>query len=173
MKRFSIYFGLILGLFVTCKSTGNQNKISSSDNSNPVTTISTNDIKYSDLLISKSVDTSKTFIIKDECVFVIQMSTKESDSLETANPDSYEVLSENANNDAARAIELFERLQIKNYWSDRRYISFGLGDKKYLIDTRLKDLAGQFCILFKNNVNPILIRIENLNEEVLTKYFKK
>ncbi len=173
MRRLIILTGLILGLFITCKSTTNQDKIVSNENSHSEIKTSGQEIKLEDLLISKSVDTSETFIIKEDCVFAIQMSTKESDSLEARDPDSYESLSENMNNDAMNASELLDRLKIKNFWSDKRFVRFEYGDKKYLIDTRLKDLAGQYCLLFKKNLKPELILIGSLNEEELKKYYKK
>jgi hypothetical protein len=129
-------------------------------------------IKLEDLLINKSVDTSKLFLIKEDCVFIIQMTTEECDLLEKSNPDEYESFSENANNDAEKALELFEKLSIKNIWSDKRYIQFDLQNMTYLIDTRRKELAGRYCIIFKKSSTPVIMPVESLDMDTLKKCFK-
>jgi hypothetical protein len=129
-------------------------------------------IEIDDLIVNKTVNKSEIHSIKGNCVFVIQLSTSESDSLEKLDAEAYESFSENANNDAERILTIFEKQNIKNIWSDKRYISSSWNKKNYLIDTRLFDIAGKYCILFNEKKEPKLIQIELIDETTLTEYYK-
>jgi hypothetical protein len=137
------------------------------------TQVKSNDsINFLELVINYKPNPSEIYNIKSNCVFIIQMTSKESDSLESANPTFYEVFSESANNNSMEALELFEKLRIKNYWSDKRYLSFVYNEQKFVLDTRLKELAGKYCLLFNENKKPELILIDSLTEGLLINYFK-
>jgi hypothetical protein len=155
MRQLLLLSVLIIGIFGNCNSSTNSNRI-----------------KLKDLLIDRITDTAETYRIKGDCVFIIQMTTKESDSLETADPDSYEIISENANNSAMRASELLDKSGIKSIWSEKRYVRFESGNKSYLLDTRKENIAGDYCLIFKEKTMPELIEIELLTEDVLSDFYK-
>ncbi len=167
-----VLIGLITLIFTNCNSSTNK-KIDKKDESSKLE-ISHYDksIDFKDLVINGNRDTSEVIRIKDNCVFIIQMTTNESDSMENANPDSYEVFSENANNAAMSTSDLLDRLKIKSFWSDKRYIDCEYNGKNYLLDTRLKNTAGDYCIMFMKDKKPKLIKIELLTEDILNDYFK-
>ncbi len=171
MRKY-ILIGLVTLIFTNCNSSTNQKTDKKEENQNLAINDNDKHIDFRDLVVNENRDTSEIFSIKDNCVFIIQMTTNESDSLENANPDSYEAFSENANNAATNALDLFERLKIKNIWSDKRFIDCEYNGKKYLLDTRLKNIAGNYCIMFMKNKKPELLEIESLTEKVLTDYFK-
>jgi hypothetical protein len=163
---------LITLIFTNCNSSSNQ-KIDKKDESSKLE-LSNSDkgIDFNDLVISGNRDTSEIIRIKDNCVFIIQLTTNESDSLENLDHDSYEVLSENSNNASMNALDLLDRLKLKSVWSDKRYIGCEFNGKSYLLNTRFKNIAGRYCIMFRKDTKPELIEIELLNEDILKNYFK-
>ena len=172
MKRQILLFGLLI-LFSNCKSGGNKINESSVDKTNIERKSDIEKIKISDLLIDYiDIDTSKVLDIKENCIVVIQMTSQESDEFEKSNPTGYEVYSENANNSAENALDLFDKLKIKNFWTEKRYIKFNSEGKNYLIDTRLKKIVGTYCVLFHDNLKPELLTLESINEETLNNYLK-
>lgn len=163
---------ILLGIFLFLMGCNSSAKHQNSPN-NTIISNDSSDFAIEDLLVNTSIDTSIVYSINDECVFVIQTTTAECDSLEKIDSDLYEQISENANNFASDLLELLEKYKINNYWSDRRYIEYTLGDKKYLIDTRKKALAMDYCLIFKKGIKPKLILTELLDEETLKEQFKK
>jgi hypothetical protein len=167
-----VILGLITLIFTSCNSSTNQKIDKKEESSKLEISNSDKSIDFKDIVINGARDTSEIIKIKDNCVFIIQMTTNESDSLENADPDSYEVFSENANNAAMNASDLLDRLNIKSIWSDKRYIDCEFNGKNYLLDTRLKNIAGDYCIMFMNDKKTKLIEIELLSEDILIDYFK-
>ena len=167
-----ILIGLVTLIFTNCNSSTNLKSDKKEENSKIETNQSDKHIDFTDLVINENRDTSEIIRIKDNVVLIIQMTTFESDSLENSDPDSYEIFSESANNAAMNASVLFDRLKIKSIWSDKRYIDFEFNGKNYLLDTRLKNIAGNYCIIFMKDRKPELIEIELLTEDILNDYFK-
>lgn len=167
-----IFIGLISLTFANCNSSSDLKVQHKPESSNPEVNNEDKSIDFKELVTNESRDTSETFVITDDCVYIIQMTSIESDSLENANPDVYEVLSENANNAAMNASELFDRLKIKSIWSDKRFINCEYNGTKYLLDTRSLYLAGEYCILFRKNRKPILMELELITEYILKGYFE-
>jgi hypothetical protein len=69
------------------------------------------------------------------------------------------------------ASELLDKLGLKVY-GQRKDMSIESGSKSYLLDTRKEDIAGYYCLMFKEKAMPELIEIELLTEEVLSKFYK-
>ncbi len=166
MKLIKLIIGLLLVL-------GNTECSYGQNSNNKHQTESKKGFNIQELLTSEQIDSSKIFTIQEDCVFVIQMSTQESDLIEKENPDYYESFSENANIDATVAQELLDKLKIKNYWSDKQYIRFTFENQEKVIDTRAKKIAGEYCIIFEKDTYPLLCRIDQLNEETFHKLKKK
>ena len=167
-----ILLGLVILTFTNCNSKANHKTDKKDESSRLV--INTNDksIDFRKLTTNDKRNTSEVIKIQNDCVLIIQMTSNESDSLENAAPDSYEVFSENTNNAAMNALDLFNRLKIKNIWSDKRFIDCVYNGKNYLLDTRLYNIAGKYCIMLMKGKKPELIEIELLTEEILNDYFK-
>jgi len=173
MKRIIIIiFGLII-LFISCKQKNSPINESIPEKSVENTINNSEDIKFTDILINKDVDSSSVLKITKSCIFFPQLTTKECDSLENEDPDAYEIFSEHLNSNATNALELLEKLKIKNYWSDKKYILFKSEKDEYLFDPRIKKLAGEYCIIFRKELKPEILRIDLLKEETLSKYFKQ
>jgi hypothetical protein len=172
MRKLLLFF-ILTSLFLSCKQTSKPINESILKDSVEIKISNSNNLKIAEILIDKHVDTSLIYKINENSVFFAQLTTNESDSLENADPDAYEIFSENANNNATNALELLDKLKIKNFWSDKKYVSFRSMKENYLIDTRLKNIIGEYCILFRKDLMPELLRIDLLNEETLSTYFKK
>jgi hypothetical protein len=131
-------------------------------------------IPLKNTLVNNQPDTSSIFKIKGNGVFVIQLTTKESEKLEKQDSAKYEATSEYANNVSTALYDLLNALKIKQYWSDKRYVEYFSNNRNHLIDTRKYDkIRMDCCILFKNNQEPKIVECNTLNEELLTNYFKK
>jgi hypothetical protein len=131
------------------------------------------EIPIKSILINREVPNSELLVLEGNGIFVIQISSKESDALEKANPDEYESYSENANNEAENVNSLTSKMKIKSYWSDKRYLKINNQIIKYLLDTRAIHLAGEYCILFKSENEPKIVLLEEVTESRLKDYFKK
>lgn len=169
MKNYLIIALLLLG--ISCKESHKQvvnNKPTTAFND---TIFVSDKLKIDDLLVVEDKDKSSIFSINQPGVFFTQLTTKESDSIENLNPEAYEGISENANNRAAKAVDLLEKLKINNYWSDKRFVRYKTTNTEYLIDTRKRNLE-EYCIIFQKDKKPSLIKVDSLNEKVLAAYFK-
>ncbi len=162
----------ILLFLASCNAIDKKNKDSNIQTLNKEKDTTEEIINIEELLTHKVEDTSIVFKIKENCVFFTQLTTKESDSIEKIDAELYSILSEELNNNANNALDLLSKLKIKNYWSDKRYVSFKTKEKEYFIDTRKKDIKTH-CILFIQNKKPEIVSIEPLEEDSILKYFKK
>jgi hypothetical protein len=172
MRKIILVLSLI-SICVSCNQTKKPVNESKSENLVEESITNSEDIILAEVLIDKTADSSLVFKVTKNCVFFSQFTTKECDSIEKADPEAYEIFSENANNNATDALELLKKLKIKSYWSDKRYISYDSGEKVYLIDTRLKNFVGNYCILFRKDLKPVIIKNDLLQEDLLLKYFKE
>lgn len=172
MRKIILVLSLI-SLLVSCNQSKKPVNESKSQNLVEESIYNSEDIKLADLLIDIPADSSMVFKVTKNCVFFSQFTTQECDSLENADPEAYEIFSENANNNSTDALELLKKLKIKSYWSDKRYISFNSDKKEYLIDTRIKNFVGNYCIMFRKDLKPEILKNDLLKEDVLLKYFKE
>jgi len=129
-------------------------------------------IDFKSILSSETADTSNLFEIKSDGIFFIQLTDAECDSMEKADKQAYESISENANNASMSAEELLTNMKIKQYWSSKRFVKFDLDGKDYFIDTRKNEIVKMGgCILFKKATKPMIIETELLTEELVSKYY--
>jgi uncharacterized protein (DUF2344 family) len=173
MKTKLIAICALTVIYSSCKQTDNKRQVVEPEKTvNLVDSAETIDFKS--LLVNEITDTSKVFNVKDDGVYFIQMTTEESDSLEKADEEAYETLSENGNNASMSAAELLTNMKITQYWSDKRFVKFELDSKEYFFDTRKNEnvkMGG--CILFKKGTKPMIIDTELLTEEIVNEYYKK
>ena len=108
-------------IIVSCKQTNNTRIDSKNENSiektknladNKVNEI----IQIEDLLVNNIVDTSLLYKVKGNGVFFSQLTSQESDSIEKLNPEEYEAISEELNNESSDALKMLKKLKINNYW---------------------------------------------------------
>jgi len=167
----------ILFIFASCRQTENKSQHIATDNDftdKLAEQVIPDTIDFKSILSSEITDTSKMFEIKDDGIFFVQLTDAECDSIEKADEQAYERFSEEANNTSTSAGELLTNLKIKQYWSEKRFVKFELGGKKYYIDTRKNEFVKMSgCILFKKEVNPMVINAELVTEKFVKKYYKK
>jgi uncharacterized protein (DUF2344 family) len=110
MKTKLIAICALTVIYSSCKQTDNKRQVVEPEKTvNLVDSAETIDFKS--LLVNEITDTSKVFNVKDDGVYFIQMTTEESDSLEKADEEAYETLSENGNNASMSAAELLTNMK--------------------------------------------------------------
>lgn len=173
MKTKLIAICALTFIYSSCKQTDNKRQVVEPEKTvNHVDSAETIDFKS--LLVNEITDTSNLFEIKSDGIFFVQLTDAECDSMEKADEQAYETLSENGNNASMSAAELLTNMKIKQYWSDKRFVKFELDGKDYFIDTRKNEnvkMGG--CILFKKGTKPMIIDTELLTEEIASDYYKK
>ncbi|MCE1198921.1 MAG: hypothetical protein LWW85_08125 [Marinilabiliales bacterium] len=129
------------------------------------------ELKIDCLLTNKSNVSDMPFMVRNNCLYVIQMSANETDNLANSDPEDYKRFQESVINNSLHVLDLVEKLGIRNFWSDARFIRYFGNGKEWFLDTRVCDVKGVYCILFHAEKRPLLIRMDQLSETLLEQYF--
>ncbi|MEI7594894.1 MAG: hypothetical protein WCK02_04040 [Bacteroidota bacterium] len=134
-----------------------------------VDTAEINQTDFKDLLIKYPVDSSELYTVNHSGVFIGQMTIEICDSIEKVNPEFYEAYSEDMNNLSLELSDVLKKMKIESYWSDKRYVKF----ENNILDMQKLDMLMAKVIFFIKGRNPIIFDLQDVDKELLKKYFNK